>query len=160
MAEDDHLDRLITELTRHLRLIARAKSALIVAEPGVDPSALLLLPPLTHLGPLRVTDLAEVKQADPSTVSRQAAQLVRAGLARKEPDPADGRASRLAVTPAGQAACERLTARRRAMVSEALTGWPDADVATFATQFALFNTAIEGLLRSGPAETEDNRESA
>ncbi len=160
MPADDHLDRLIAELTRHVRLIARAKSALVSTEPGVDPSALLLLPPLAQLGPLRVTDLAEVKHADPSTISRQAAQLVRAGLARKEPDPADGRASRLAVTPAGHAACERLTTRRRALIGEALADWADADVDAFATRFAQFNTAIETLLRGGPARPDEHRETA
>src|SRR3954451_9836542 len=105
---DDELDRLIAELTRYMRLMPRAKAFLGSGEAGAGPSALLLLPPLVHMGPLRVTDLADLKQSDPSTVSRQAAQLVRAGLAHKEPDPADGRASRLAATPEGEAACARL----------------------------------------------------
>lgn len=162
---DDHLDRLIGELTRHTRLMARAKALMSSAKSGADPSALLLLPPLVHIGPLRVTDLAELKQADPSTVSRQAAQLVRAGLALKEADPADGRASRLAATPEGVAACARLTGRRRAMISDALDGWPADAVTAFATQFEQFNTAIEGLLRGDrvvPARTgtEDDRENA
>jgi DNA-binding MarR family transcriptional regulator len=150
VAEDD-LDRLSTELTRFMRLMHRAKAALSTAEGGADPSALLLLPPLVHLGPLRVTDLAELKHADPSTVSRQAAQLVRAGLAVKEPDPADRRASRLAVTPAGEAMCERLLTRRRSMISDAVADWPPATVARFAGLFEQFNTAVEGHLRGVPA---------
>jgi DNA-binding MarR family transcriptional regulator len=160
---DDELDRLIAELTRYMRLMHRAKAFLGSGEAGADPSALLLLPPLVHMGPLRVTDLADLKQSDPSTVSRQVAQLVRAGLAHKEPDPADGRASRLAVTPEGEAACARLMGRRRAMLSDALTGWSAEAIASFATQFAQFNTAVEGLLRGNPgapakAGDEDDRE--
>ncbi|GAA0797346.1 MarR family winged helix-turn-helix transcriptional regulator [Spirilliplanes yamanashiensis] len=157
---DDAVERLTTELIRHLRLTTRAKAALIGAEPGsADPSALLLLPPLVHTGPLRVTDLAELKQADPSTVSRQAAQLVKAGLARREPDPADGRASRLAATPAGEAACARLVGRRRALIGAALADWPAEAVAAFAAQFEQFNTAMEQLLRTGgPTPPADDRE--
>ena len=157
---DDPVERLTAELIRHLRLTTRAKAALIGAEPGAaDPSALLLLPPLVHTGPLRVTDLAELKQADPSTVSRQAAQLVRAGLARKEPDPADGRASRLAATPAGEAACARLMDRRRAMINAAVADWSHSAVAAFATQFEQFNTAMESVLRTGgPAAPAEDRE--
>jgi DNA-binding MarR family transcriptional regulator len=150
VAEDD-VDRLSTELTRFVRLMHRAKAALSTAEGGADPSALLLLPPLVHLGPQRVTDLAELKHADPSTVSRQAAQLVRAGLAVKEPDPADRRASRLAVTPAGEATCERLLTRRRAMISGAVADWPPAATARFTDLFEQFNTAVEGYLRGAPA---------
>ena len=73
---------------------------------------------------MRVTDLAELKQADPSTVSRQAAQLVKAGLARREADPADGRASRLAVTPSGVAACEQLRSARHACSARPSADWP------------------------------------
>ena len=151
----DDLDRLIGELTRYMRLMHRAKALLSGAEAGADPSALLLLPPLVHMGPLRVTDLAELKQADPSTVSRQAAQLVRGGLARKEPDPADGRASRLAVTAEGEAVCARLMGRRRALINDAVADWPEAVVAGFATQFEQFNTALEGLLRATGARQDD-----
>ena len=107
------------ELVRFARLGARAKGMLNVGDLGAEFSALMLLFPLRHLGPMRVTDLAEIKQADPSTISRQAAQLVKAGLARREADPADGRASRLAVTEAGLAACRQLHDARHALLSRA-----------------------------------------
>src|SRR4051795_4840148 len=90
--------RLAEQLMRFVRLGARAKGMLNNGDLGAEFSALMLLFPLRSLGPMRVTDLAEIKQADPSTISRQVAQLVKAGLARREADPVDGRASRLAVT--------------------------------------------------------------
>jgi len=143
----DGTDRLITELIRHARLTGRVRTALATDDLGAEFSALLLLPALVSMGPLRITDLADVKQADPSTVSRQAAQLVRGGLARREADPTDGRASRLAVTPAGEAACERLKQARRAMLSDALKDWPDDELARFAELFHRFNASIEAHLR-------------
>ncbi|MFC3992307.1 MarR family winged helix-turn-helix transcriptional regulator [Actinoplanes siamensis] len=115
---------------------------------GAEFSALMLLLPLRSMGPMRVTDLAELKQADPSTISRQVAQLVKAGLARREADPADGRASRLAVTDAGLAACERLGTARVALLERALSDWPADRVDTFAQLFHEFNTSVEALLRT------------
>jgi DNA-binding MarR family transcriptional regulator len=149
--QDDATGRLAGEIVRFARLGARAKGMLNVADLGAEFSALLLLFPLRHGGPMRVTDLAEIKQADPSTVSRQAAQLVKAGLARREADPADGRASRLAITEAGLAACHRLHQARYALLSRMLSDWPPDRVDAFAGLFAEFNSSVEALLRSDSA---------
>ena len=143
--------RLAEELVRFARLGARAKGMLHVGDFGAEFSALMLLFPLRHLGPLRVTDLAEVKGADPSTISRQATQLVKAGLVRREADPADGRASRLAVTAEGLAACRRLHDARNALISDALRDWPADRVRLFTDLFAEFNSSVEALVRSDPA---------
>jgi len=151
VTEQDAAGHLAGELVRFARLGARAKGMLNVGEFGAEFSALMLLFPLRHMGPMRVTDLAEVKQADPSTVSRQAAQLVKAGLARREADPADGRASRLAVTEAGMAACARMADARHALLSRALEDWPPERVEQFAGLFAEFNSSVETLLRSDSA---------
>ncbi|MEV6345103.1 MarR family transcriptional regulator [Actinoplanes sp. NPDC051851] len=115
---------------------------------GAEFSALMLLLPLQAGGPMRVTDLADLKQADPSTISRQAAQLVKAGLARREADPADGRASRLAVTEAGEHACEQLRAARTALLERALSTWPADRIAVFTRLFEEFNDSVEALLRT------------
>ena len=153
MTEQDAAGHLAGELVRFARLGARAKGMLNVGELGAEFSALMLLFPLRHMGPMRVTDLAEVKQADPSTVSRQAAQLVKAGLARREADPVDGRASRLAVTEAGLVACARMADARHALLSRALADWPEERVEQFAGLFAEFNSSVEALVRSDSAAT-------
>ena len=155
---DDATAKLGGELVRFARVGARARSMLNVGDLGAEFSALMLLMPLRHMGPMRVTDLAEIKQADPSTVSRQAAQLVKAGLARREADPADGRASRLAVTETGMAACQRLVEARHALVGRVLSDWPTERVDAFAGLFAAFNSSVEALLRSDSAAT--SRENA
>ena len=54
-----------------------------VGDLGAEFSALMLLFPLRHLGPMRVTDLAAVKGADPSTISRQTAQPYQHGRKRE-----------------------------------------------------------------------------
>jgi len=147
---DEQAGRLGDEITRLIRMSVRFRGMFRIGDLGAEFSALMLLPPLRAMGPMRITDLAEVKGADPSTVSRQAAQLVKAGLARREADPADGRASRLAVTDTGVAACERLREARVAMLTQVLSDWPADRIAAFSTQFAEFNDAVEAYLRTDP----------
>ncbi len=158
MAEDAGsvaTDELITELVRFARLSSCMKAMLSGDDTGAEHSALLLLFPLLHEGPLRVRDLAEIKHADPSTVSRQTAQLVRAGLVRREADPADGRASRLAITPTGEAACERLRAVRHEAVSKALRDWSDERIAAFTDLFRQFNSSVDAYRHDrAPAMTD------
>ena len=143
----DGTSRLGDELLRFVRLGARAKGLLNVGDFGAEFSALMLLFPLRQHGPLRVTDLAEVKRADPSTISRQVAQLVKAGLARREADPVDGRASRLAVTESGVTACKQMFEARHALISKVLRDWPPERVTAFADLLAEFNSSVEALLR-------------
>ncbi|MFC7276516.1 MarR family winged helix-turn-helix transcriptional regulator [Paractinoplanes rhizophilus] len=143
--------RLADEIMRFFRLGARAKGMLNSGELGAEFSALMLLFPLRFLGPMRVTDLAEAKQADPSTVSRQVAQLVKAGLARREADPTDGRASRLAITDAGLSACRKLHDAREVFLVEVLSGWPAERVEAFLELFVEFNTAVEARIRNQTA---------
>lgn len=143
--------RLADEIMRFFRLGARAKGMLNSGDLGAEFSALMLLFPLRFLGPMRVTDLAEAKQADPSTVSRQAAQLVKAGLVRREADPGDGRASRLAITDAGLSACRKLHDAREAFLAEVLSSWPAERVEAFVELFIEFNTAVEARIRNEPA---------
>jgi DNA-binding MarR family transcriptional regulator len=143
---DDAIPRIADELVRFHRLMARARGMLNVGDLGAEFSALMHLFPLRYRGPMRATDLAEIKQADPSTISRQVAQLVKAGLARREADPEDGRASRLAITDAGLAAVERLEEARSAWLRDVLSDWPPGQAATFAGLFSEFNSSVEARL--------------
>ncbi|WP_250000807.1 MarR family transcriptional regulator [Actinoplanes sp. M2I2] len=142
----DGIPQIADELVRFHRLVARARGMLNVGDLGAEFSALMLLFPLRDRGPMRATDLAEIKQADPSTISRQVAQLVKAGLARREADPEDGRASRLAITDAGLVAVVRLEEARQAWLREVLSDWPAGRAATFAGLFAEFNSSVEAHL--------------
>lgn len=70
---------------------------------------------LRDAGPLRITELAERERCAQPSMTAIVARLVSAGLVRREPDPADGRAVLVAVTDAGR---ERLRDARRAMAAE------------------------------------------
>jgi DNA-binding MarR family transcriptional regulator len=130
-------------LTDEIVRLVRVLKAAVPVGTGPDRSALLLLSLLVQEGPMRLRELADAKGADPSTVSRQAAQLVRAGLVRSDTDPADGRARRLAVTAAGRQACRRMLEARCRAVDEALGGWSDAKLTRFTALFREFNGLLE-----------------
>ena len=74
---------------------------------GVEWAAYGLLFQLVNDGPQRSSALAETACVDPSTVSRQVAQLVKAGLVERQSDPEDGRASLLVATERGRARLRR-----------------------------------------------------
>lgn len=126
--EPDLADELARQLYRLVRTLERTKAqAAALRGDQLERACFGLLVELGDRGPRRLTALAEAVQADPSTVSRQVAQLVELGYVAREPDPGDGRASQLAATALG---CEQLAQgrRRRNQVLEAvLAGWSVAD---------------------------------
>ena len=137
-------EQLATEVSTLLRLIHPMKAAAARdsgAGLGPDRSAMLLLFPLTE-GPQRPGALAELCHADPSTISRQVAELVRRDLVRRERDPSDGRANLLAITDAGREVCERVRTLRRELLAAAVAAWTDAELDTFAGLLSRFNGAL------------------
>lgn len=91
----------------------------------------------------RITTLAEGLAADPSTVSRQVATLVKCGLVERLADPDDGRSSQLALTEAGRERLQAHLLERHDWLDQMLAGWTDDEIATFATLFDRFRTALE-----------------
>ncbi|MCZ2827836.1 MarR family transcriptional regulator [Modestobacter sp. VKM Ac-2986] len=97
-------------------------------------AAHVLLFPLTRQGPLRQGALAELVHADPSTVSRHVTLLVDHGLVRRVADASDGRASRLVVTPDGEAVVDQMRQERAALFAQVTADWADAELHTFTAQ--------------------------
>ena len=100
--------------------------------------AMALVVHLTRTGPMRSSDLAGAMSLDQSTVSRHIAHLADAGLITRSPDPLDGRAHLVAVTPAGREQAHALIARRVRDLEEVIDTWNDTDREEFArllTQF-------------------------
>lgn len=118
-----------------------------------DRSARLLLIPLVRCGPVRQSALAELSHTDPSTISRHVADLVAQGLVQRLPDPADGRASLLAVTAAGAEALEQMRAERDRRAAAVLSGWETEELTAFTAALARFTHDLEGLLTAPPAPT-------
>ena len=111
-------DDLFGQLLQVVRALKR------VSPPGpVDGPMLGFLLELRRLAPVRHSDLAAAIGLDASTVSRHVSALGREGWVAREPDPGDGRASRLALTEAGEAVLEEAVSGRRYVLDEATRGW-------------------------------------
>ena len=129
----EHLRALSEQLPRFGRLIHALKAQ--AATEGRDAAALVLLFPLTRMGPLRQGALAELVHADPSTVSRHVTSLVERGFVTRVPDETDGRASRLVVTDSGRAQLDELRRQREAHLESTTAAWSEDDLATLTTLF-------------------------
>lgn len=91
-------------------------------------AAVGLLAELVVNGPRRSGEIAQERAVDPSVVSRQVAQLQRAGLVERQVSPTDGRAMVLSATPAGTALIERWKQEQTEWMRSALSDWQDEDL--------------------------------
>jgi len=99
----------------------------VASGPEGDHSPMFLLIKLAHYGPSRASDLAEMVCADPSTVSRQVASLVKGGLLERRADPDDGRASLLVPTALGFTRIAEYGRRRAATMLPVIEDWSPED---------------------------------
>lgn len=140
----DGADQLGYQLVRFLRLVSRIGAHVAARQQdGVERAAYAVLAQLVLGGPRRTTALADALHADPSTVSRQTAALVREGLVERRPDPDDGRACRLAATDRGERVFEHNRHRRDVHIAQILRGWTPAEVTALTGLLDRFNTAAE-----------------
>lgn len=90
---------------------------------AIAPGAVPMLAHLVKGGPMRSSGLAEVTGLDPSTVSRQVDNLVKAGLVRRTADPEDGRATLLVATEQGDAEFAIYRRRVAELLDAVLQDW-------------------------------------
>ncbi|WP_042378257.1 MarR family winged helix-turn-helix transcriptional regulator [Streptacidiphilus melanogenes] len=124
----DALGTLLRRTTR-ARLYAHLTEGLGEA---LDELTYPVLSGLTRTGPCSAADLGRAVELDRTTVTRRADRLERAGLLRREPDPADGRATLLAVTDEGRELIQVTRQRLAARIERSLDAWPGTDAEVFA----------------------------
>jgi DNA-binding MarR family transcriptional regulator len=79
---------------------------------------------LTRDAPLGQAQLGRRLRLEKSTVSRLVGQLIGRGWLERRPDPGDGRATLLVLTPAGQQAADELASARAAKIARLLEAIP------------------------------------
>jgi DNA-binding MarR family transcriptional regulator len=136
---------LADSFVRLTRAFTRARARLIAAaQHDVEWTAQLILKTIaTNGGPMRAAELADALQSDPSTVSRQVATLVKEGYLERRADPADGRASLLALTEHAHDLLTEHEQIRLEYFARVLEGWSDADVKRFAALLQRFTDDYE-----------------
>lgn len=106
------------------------------------PTGVLAMIEATSAAGCHLKDLATRSALDPSTVSRAVAALVRSGHVGRTADPADGRASVLALTPHGRQTLAEVQSWADESLAEALRDWSPEDIAVFGALMRRFATDL------------------
>jgi DNA-binding MarR family transcriptional regulator len=115
------------------------------ADSVLDRSAYILLSRIRREGPMSIGQLCDAFGLDASTLNRQTAAAMRAGLVERIPDPEGGMARKFRITGEGE---RRLDEERTGIVASLdriMADWPEEDVAAFAGYLQRFNSDIERL---------------
>lgn len=133
---------LADQIIRLVRTWSSLKARMVAT---VDPEVgtMFLLIRLIKDGPTRAKDLAQATCADQSTISRQVAALVKAGLLERQADPDDGRASILVPTPLGVAKVNAHFANRGRALEPLVADWSEAEREQFVHLLGRFNSSLE-----------------
>lgn len=95
---------------------------------GLSYPQISLLFSIERAQPVTARELAESESVTAPSVTRSFNDLAREGLVSREPDPNDGRAFLIRLTPAGEQECRRLRQRRDLWLSEHLDGLSADDI--------------------------------
>ncbi|WP_368861682.1 MarR family winged helix-turn-helix transcriptional regulator [Actinospica durhamensis] len=109
----------------------------------LERSSYIMLSRIQRQGPMSIGQLSEAFGLDASTLNRQTAAAMRAGLLRRIPDPEGGIARKFQLTDEG---ARRLTVTRDWHVDgldRVMAEWSPQDVLDFAAFLRRFNTDIE-----------------
>jgi DNA-binding MarR family transcriptional regulator len=107
---------------------------------GVSSSQLATLYLVARRGGASMTDVADALDLNKSAVSAMFGRMEHAGLLRREPNPDDGRASRLLLTAKGEAIRTQSLPLVRKLTAEITAGFSDSEVETI-TRF--LNSLVE-----------------
>ncbi|MGW2248972.1 MarR family winged helix-turn-helix transcriptional regulator [Kitasatospora sp. NPDC001660] len=141
----DRTDPVHTQLQYQLAVFARRMEQVRTSDGlgALDRAAYLLLDRLERHGPAIVKALADALGVDSSTVTRQVAPLVAAGLVGRVQDPADRRAVRLALTSLGARRLSEVRDGRAELTRRLVAGWHPEEQHAFCALLARFNHAME-----------------
>ncbi|MGB7101583.1 MAG: MarR family transcriptional regulator [Xanthobacteraceae bacterium] len=95
---------------------------------------------------LNQSELAEVLDLQPITLTRLLDKLCDSGLIERRPDPADRRAKRLFLTPAARPLLERLSVLGEETVAGALAGVEGESVAQMISELSLVKENLRRLI--------------
>jgi DNA-binding MarR family transcriptional regulator len=109
-------------------------------------TTLSVLHTLDGRGPLRLTELTASEQVTQSAITQIVTRLERDGLVGRQPDPSDGRAVLVRITPPGAAIIDGRRAERTARLAELAGRLAAADRAAIAAALP----ALARLVALGP----------
>nr|WP_179429917.1 MarR family winged helix-turn-helix transcriptional regulator [Spelaeicoccus albus] len=126
-------------LGRHSLLEGRQRSG----STRLDRSAYTILSRMSISGPMSIGQLSEAFGLDASTLNRQTAALMRAGLAERIPDPDGGIARKFRLTAKGRRMLKETRDANVDGLERVFKTWSRADIETFAALLMRYNGDIE-----------------
>lgn len=93
-------------------------------------------------GPRRITELAAEERVTQPAITLLVNRLEDRGWVKRIPDPSDGRAVLVSLTPAGEEVFERLRAEYRALLHEEMAALDDSEVETLAAAVEILDKLI------------------
>ncbi|MEV5986600.1 MarR family transcriptional regulator [Streptomyces sp. NPDC052051] len=109
----------------------------------MERSAYILLSRIHVQGPMSIGELSDAFGLDASTLNRQTAAAMRAGLVERIPDPDGGMARKFRITDQGERSLEEERAGIVDSLDQVMADWPEDDIAAFAGYLKRFNISIE-----------------
>jgi DNA-binding MarR family transcriptional regulator len=128
-----------------VRTARRMRQEALAGAGGVElsPTNAAALATIELHGPLTPSELAERERVQRPTATRVIARLEDAGLVLRTPDPADGRACLVSVTPEGQVLVRRIRRRKDEYLARRLRRLDGDDVATLERAASLLENLLE-----------------
>jgi DNA-binding MarR family transcriptional regulator len=133
------------QMTVLLRRVQRIHLSTSDGDMSLERSAYGIMCQLADEGPQRLGSLAAAFGLDPSTITRQVKSLEDAGLAVRETDATDRRASILDLTDEGREILESTRLHRRSRLYEAMSDWTLEERAEFGRLLERFNASVDRL---------------
>ena len=143
--ETPETSAVITEVVEEMNVLAGSirasqREAASRIDPDLQPFGLRILRLLARNGPTHAGAVASLLAVDKSVISRHTKPLCELGLVETQPDPSDGRAHYLAITPLAVDRLDELRAGDTAIVHRRLSTWAIADLHELARLLAQLNT--------------------
>jgi DNA-binding MarR family transcriptional regulator len=110
---------------------------------AMQPTQLIVIALLTQYGPLRIGEIARRVPCSQPTATTAVAGLLTSGFVDREPDPADGRATRVAVTPAGQAVLQSFTHSEAEVLAALMSAIPEEQARLLLTAAPVLSTLAD-----------------
>jgi DNA-binding MarR family transcriptional regulator len=143
----------LNQAIRLLSLRHRARAASLLAPLGLHPGQEALLLELARTGPMIQAQLSEALGCEPPSVTLMTRKLEASGHVRREPAPADRRASIVDLTDSGRALAGQIKQLWRALADETVTGLPARTVAELASVL----TTMSSNVNTRPARHQHGR---
>ena len=130
--------------TEALARTLRESGASLARDVDCSRATLAIIRTLDLVGPLPVSDLAQVLRVDISVASRQVSLMADEGYVERLPDPADRRVRTIALSEHGRARTREVESALEARTREVFAGWEPHEIAEAIAVLHRLASTIDG----------------